>query len=168
MSELRFDFRVTRSGTTKLAISGTVEPHRCRILRDGVEMATALRAKGPVVIDLAGVDRLAGAALLILRGAADQAARHGRKFSVRNLRQEVLSDTRGVRLHRALWPDPISGYEPLCPGDQDAARPRSSERRSADAWRGAESSRSSASPAASARTRSRATSSSLARRGRNQ
>ena len=157
MSELRFDFRVTRSGTTKLAISGTVEPHRCRILRDGVEMATALRTRGPVVIDLAGVDRLAGAALLILRGAADQAARSGRRFSVHNLRREVLSDTRGVLLHRVLWPEPATG-EVRSPGGQDAAQRRSPETR-----RGLGSSRSSALPAAL----NSAVSASMARRVRN-
>jgi anti-anti-sigma regulatory factor len=125
VSELRFDYRVTRSGTTKLAITGTVEPHRCRILREGVEMATALRAKGPVVIDLAGVDRLAGAALLILRSAADQAARSGRRISVLNLRQEALSDTRGELLHRALWPDRGTAGGQGRSG-QDGARRRSS------------------------------------------
>ena len=161
MSELRFDFRVTRSGTTKLAIFGTVEPHRCRILPDGVEMATALRTKGPVVIDLAGVDRLAGAALLILRSAADQAARSGRRFSVHNLRREVLSDTRGLLLYRVLWPEPATG-EARPGGGQDAAQQRSPETR-----RGLGSSRSSVLPAASARALDSAFSASTARRVRN-
>lgn len=167
MSELTFDFCVTRSGTTRLAISGGVEAHRCGFLRDGVEMAAALRTKGPVVVDLAGVDRLPGAALLILWGAAEQAARHGRRFSVRNLRREVLTDARAQRLQRVLWPD-LDSDEPGYRWGQQAARgPSTGSRRSSEtAGRG--SSRSSASPAASARALNSATSSSVARRGRNQ
>ncbi len=167
VSELTFDFCVTRSGTTRMAISGGVEAHRCGLLRDGVDMATALRAKGPVVLDLAGVERLPGAALLILWGAAEQAARHGRRFSVRNLRREVMSDARGQRLHQVLWPDLDTDKSGYRRGQEAAQGPSTGSRRSSrTAGRG--SNRSSALPAAFARALSSATSSSVARRGRNQ
>jgi len=99
-------------GTTVLTVAGAVEAHRCWSLRDGLEMALSLRPKGPIVVDLARVDWLAAAAVLILRRAADDARRAGRSLTVRHLRQETIRDPRSVQLCRDLWADPAGGSTP--------------------------------------------------------
>jgi len=98
--------------TTVLTVEGMVEAHRCRALRDGLEMALALRRDGPIVVDLRRVDRLAAAAVLILRRAADDARRTGRTLTVRDLRLETISDPRSLHLLRDLWSAPIDDRLP--------------------------------------------------------
>jgi anti-anti-sigma regulatory factor len=104
MSDLRLRCDVTGT-TTVVTVEGTADARRCDTLRDGLEMATMLRPRGPIVIDLGGVDRLAAVALLILRRAADDARRAGRTLTVRRLRQEIVDDPASVRLF-GEWTDP--------------------------------------------------------------
>lgn len=92
---LRYELR---AGTTTVTVEGSIDAQDCGTLRDGLELARMLRRSGPIVIDLDGVDRLAVAAVLILREAGDDARRGGRDLSVRNLRQENVTDPGSVRM----------------------------------------------------------------------
>lgn len=84
--------------TTVLLVRGTVDAARCHLLRDGLDMARELRQDGPVVVDLAGVDRLAAVAVQLLRETAD-ATRHTRRpVSVRHLRSGTIDDPRSLLL----------------------------------------------------------------------
>jgi anti-anti-sigma regulatory factor len=94
---LRYELK---AGTTTVNVDGSIEVQHCETLRDGLDFARALRTTGPIVVDLAGVDQLALAALVILYRAADDARRAGREVSVRNLRQEHITDPRSVGLLR--------------------------------------------------------------------
>jgi len=111
MSELtlRCDFNGT---TTTVVVEGSVEAHCCQALHDGLEMARMLRPRGPIVVDLGGVDRLAAVALLIFHRAADDARRAGRALTVRQLRPEIVHDPCSVRLLRSLWSDPPAAPVP--------------------------------------------------------
>jgi len=91
---LRYELR---SGTTTVTVEGSIDAQGCETLRDGLELAQMLRRSGPIVIDLDRVDRLALAALMILREARDEARRRGRELSVRNLHQENVTDPGSIR-----------------------------------------------------------------------
>jgi anti-anti-sigma regulatory factor len=92
---LRYELR---SGTTTVTVEGSVDAQGCETLRDGLGLAQMLRRSGPIVIDLDRVDRLALAALMILREARDEARRRGRELSVRNLHQENVTDPGSIRI----------------------------------------------------------------------
>jgi hypothetical protein len=72
-------------------------------------MARMLRPRGPIVVDVGGVDRLAAVALLILHRAVEDARRAGRTLTVRHLRPETVHDLCSVRVLRGLWSDPPAG-----------------------------------------------------------
>jgi anti-anti-sigma regulatory factor len=91
---LRYELR---AGTTTVTVEGSIDAQDCGTLRDGLELAGMLRRSGPIVVDLGRVDRLALAALLILREAGDDARRKRREFSVRNLHQENVTDPGSIR-----------------------------------------------------------------------
>jgi anti-anti-sigma regulatory factor len=91
------------SGTV-LSLYGTLDTAQSGMLRELLDMAYALRHRGPIVVDLAGVNRLGADALVILRRAADQASRAGRSLTIHSVRTDQLADPRGARLLRALWP----------------------------------------------------------------
>jgi len=87
-----------KAGSTTMMVEGRVGARDCATLRDGLDLARSLRSTGPIVVDLAGVDSLALAALLILDRAAAEARRAGRALSVRNLRQENITDPGSLRV----------------------------------------------------------------------
>jgi anti-anti-sigma regulatory factor len=91
---LRYELRAS---TTTVTVEGSIDARDCETLRDGLEVARMLRRSGPIVIDLDRVDRLALAALAILRDAGVEARRGGRDLSVRNLHQENVTDPGSVR-----------------------------------------------------------------------
>ncbi|HEU4421498.1 MAG TPA: STAS domain-containing protein [Pilimelia sp.] len=111
MSELTLRFDLN-GATTTVIVEGSVEAHHCRALSDGLEMAGMLRPRGPIVVDVGGVDRLAAAALAVLRRAADDARRTGRALTVRHLRPDAVHDTCSVRLLHGLWADPPDATAP--------------------------------------------------------
>lgn len=86
-----------KAGSTTMTVEGTVAAQDCARLWEGLELARALRPNGPIVVDLGGVDHLALAALVILDRAATEARRAGRALSVRNLRQENITDPGSLR-----------------------------------------------------------------------
>ena len=92
---LRYELR---AGTTAVAVEGSIDADDCETLRDGLELALMLRRSGPVVIDLDRVERLAVAALMILREASADARRGGRDMVLRNLHQERVTDPGSVRI----------------------------------------------------------------------
>jgi hypothetical protein len=87
-----------KAGATTMTVVGTVAARDCTRLWEGLELARSLRPTGPIVVDLAGVDSLALAALVILDRAATDARRAGRAMSVRNLRQENITDPGSLRI----------------------------------------------------------------------
>jgi anti-anti-sigma regulatory factor len=92
---LRYELR---AGTTTVTVEGSLDAHDRGILREGLDLARMLRPSGPIVIDLDRVDRLPLVALVILRQAGDDARRHGRKVSPRNLHHETIVDPGRVRI----------------------------------------------------------------------
>lgn len=95
MTDLTLNVAVKRE-TTVLSVRGTADASRCQLLRDGFHVARALRRQGPIVIDLADVDRLAAVNLVALRQAADEARRAGRPVTVRHLRPGIVDDPRSL------------------------------------------------------------------------
>jgi hypothetical protein len=88
---LTLEYRLKASVTT-VTLDGTIDAEDCAILRDGLDFARTLRPSGPIVVDLGRVGSIALAALVILDRAAADARRAGRVLSVRNLRQENITD----------------------------------------------------------------------------
>lgn len=97
MDGLTLQFEL-RAGTTTVTVEGVIDAQDCGTLRDGLGLARMLRPSGPIVIDLDRVERLAVAALVILRRAGDDARSAGRKMSLRNLHQENVTDPGSVRM----------------------------------------------------------------------
>ena len=97
MDGLTLQFEL-RAGTTTMTVEGDVDAENCETLRDGLDLARTLRPSGPIVVDLDRVGRLAVAALVILRGASDDARRDGRAMSLRNLHQENVTDPGSMRI----------------------------------------------------------------------
>jgi anti-anti-sigma regulatory factor len=97
MNGLTLEYHL-KAGSTTVTIEGTVSALNCVLLREGLDLARSLRSTGPIVVDLAGVDSLALAALVILDRAAAEARRAGRPLSVRNLRQEYITDPGSLRV----------------------------------------------------------------------
>ena len=94
---LTLEYRL-KAAVTTMTVEGTIDAPDCATLRDGLDLARSLRPSGPIVVDLTGVDRLALAALVILDRAAADARRAGRVLSVRNLRQENITDPMSLAL----------------------------------------------------------------------
>jgi anti-anti-sigma regulatory factor len=90
-----------KAGSTTMTVEGTVSAPDCARLREGLDLARSLRSTGPIVVDLAGVDSLALAALVILNRAVTEARRAGRTLSVLNLRQEHITDPGSLRVLEA-------------------------------------------------------------------
>ena len=87
-----------KAGATMVTVEGAVGALDCTRLQEGLDLARCLRPSGPIVVDLSGVDSLALAALVILDRAATDARRAGRALSVRNLRQENITDPGSLRV----------------------------------------------------------------------
>lgn len=58
MDELRFTCQVHRH-TTTLMVHGSVEADRCDTLRDAIAMASMMRGRGPIVVDLTDAGQVA-------------------------------------------------------------------------------------------------------------
>jgi anti-anti-sigma regulatory factor len=101
VSDLTLNVAVKRD-TTILSVRGTADASRCQLLRDGFHVARTLRKRGPIVVDLAGVDRLAAVGLLALRQAADAARGAGRQVTVRHLRPGIVDDPRSLLLRHTV------------------------------------------------------------------
>ncbi|HEU5109610.1 MAG TPA: hypothetical protein VFT95_13790 [Micromonosporaceae bacterium] len=71
-----------RGNTTVVTVRGPVDSEFCRLLADGLEAARALRARGPIVVDLSGAGTLAAGAMICVARAAQDAARVGRELMV--------------------------------------------------------------------------------------
>ncbi|MEV4538754.1 STAS domain-containing protein [Asanoa sp. NPDC049518] len=82
MNELSFTCEVHRH-TTTLTVHGTVESDRTEKLGDAIAMASIMRTRGPIVVDVTDVDRLSPAALAVLRRATNDAGVAGRRLTVR-------------------------------------------------------------------------------------
>jgi anti-anti-sigma regulatory factor len=87
-----------KAAVTTITVEGRIDAPECTALRDGLDFARSLRSSGPIVVDLARVDSLALAALVILDRAAADARRAGRVLSVRNLHQENITDPGSLAL----------------------------------------------------------------------
>jgi len=74
-----------RHHTTVMTVTGVVDVDRATDLDDGLEVARAIRRRGPIVIDLSGVEAIAAPALLSLMQAVQNAERTDRQLSVRGL-----------------------------------------------------------------------------------
>jgi anti-anti-sigma regulatory factor len=91
-----------KGDTTVMSLRGTVDAARCQLLRDGFRMAQRLRQRGPIVVNFAGVDRLAAVVLLILREVADDARRAGRPVTMRHLHPGTVDDPRSLLLRHTV------------------------------------------------------------------
>jgi anti-anti-sigma regulatory factor len=94
---LTLEYRL-KAAVTTMTVEGTIDAPDCMTLREGLEFARSLRRSGPIVVDLGGVDSLALAALVVLDRAAADARRAGRALTVRNLRQERITDPGSLRI----------------------------------------------------------------------
>lgn len=84
MDQLSMHCDASGSHTT-LHIDGALEARYCRLLRETLDMATALRPGNPVVVDLRGVTYLGTAAQACLAAAIRQSARFRQSLTLRNL-----------------------------------------------------------------------------------
>ncbi|GIF63380.1 hypothetical protein Ais01nite_14150 [Asanoa ishikariensis] len=82
MTELSFTCEVHRH-TTTLTVHGNVETDRTETLGDAIAMASIMRSRGPIVVDVTDVGRLSPAALAVLRRATNDAGAAGRQLTVR-------------------------------------------------------------------------------------
>ena len=89
---------VARS-TTTIVVAGRADAHRCRTLRDALEMACLIRRHGPIVVDLTDAEHLTTAAVAILRRAADGAGRDRGALTVRKVQADAV--TRSMPTHDA-------------------------------------------------------------------
>jgi anti-anti-sigma factor len=71
-----------RGHSTVLRVRGTVDAARTEQLAEGLEMARAIRGRGPILVDLSGVDRLGWAAMQCLVRAVRDAERSGRTLTL--------------------------------------------------------------------------------------
>ncbi len=109
MTEFGIHCYVTGSATM-VVVAGRVSVRRCRLLRDGLEMAGRMRGYGPIVVDLARVGYLSAAAVLILRRAADEARQTRRVLAVRNVDSGAVLDKRAVPVLSGLMSSTAAGY----------------------------------------------------------
>ena len=84
VDELTMTYEVRRH-TTVMTVTGVVDADRSTDLDDGLEMARTLRQRGPIVVDLSGVEAIAASALLSLMQAVQKAERADRALTVRGL-----------------------------------------------------------------------------------
>jgi len=84
VDELTMTYEIRRS-TTVMTVSGVVDGERAAKLDEGLEMARTMRGRGPIVVDLDGVDEIAPAALLSLLQAAEDFERTGRPLTIEGL-----------------------------------------------------------------------------------
>lgn len=84
MQGLTIECQLTGHGTV-IRISGDMDSHQCRMLREALDVGYSLAPDSPVVMDLAGVHELTAPGMVILRTAVDNARRAGRVTTVQNL-----------------------------------------------------------------------------------
>ncbi|GIF02077.1 STAS domain-containing protein [Paractinoplanes rishiriensis] len=115
MADMTLNFTVKRN-TTVMSVRGTIDAARCPLLLDGFHAARELRRRGPIVIDLAHVDRLAAVSLFALREAVSEADRDGRPVTVRNLNLSVVDDPRSLLLRHTMCAHVRGEESPAPPG----------------------------------------------------
>jgi anti-anti-sigma regulatory factor len=84
VDELTMTYEVRRH-TTIMKVSGVVDADRSTDLDDGLEVARTLRPRGPIVVDLSGVEEFGASALLSLMRAVQETQRADRPLTVRGL-----------------------------------------------------------------------------------
>jgi anti-anti-sigma regulatory factor len=84
VDELTMTYEVRRH-TTVMKVTGVVDADRSADLDDGLEVARTLRQRGPIVVDLSGVEAIAASALLSLMRAVQDSERADRTLTVRGL-----------------------------------------------------------------------------------
>jgi anti-anti-sigma regulatory factor len=84
VDELTMTYEVRRH-TTIMKVAGVVDADRSTDIDDGLEVARTLRPRGPIVIDLSGVEAIAASALLSLMRAVQESERADRPLTVRGL-----------------------------------------------------------------------------------
>jgi hypothetical protein len=77
VDELTMTYEVRRH-TTIMKVTGVVDADRSTDLDDGLEVARTLRSRGPIVVDLSGVEAIAASALLSLMRAVQTTERADR------------------------------------------------------------------------------------------
>jgi anti-anti-sigma factor len=71
-----------RARTTVVTVRGTVDEAHCDKFAEGLEMARMMRGRGPILVDLSGVDRLGSAAMRCLVRALRDAEQSGRALTL--------------------------------------------------------------------------------------
>jgi hypothetical protein len=68
-----------------MKVTGVVDADRAADLDDGLDVARTFRSRGPIVVDLSGVEAITASALLSLMRAVQDAKRADRTLTVRGL-----------------------------------------------------------------------------------
>jgi anti-anti-sigma regulatory factor len=84
VDELTMTYEVRRH-TTFMKVTGVVDADRSADFDDGLEVARTLRRRGPIVVDLSGVEAIAASALLSLMRTVQESERSERALTVRGL-----------------------------------------------------------------------------------
>lgn len=84
VDELTIEYEI-RGRTTVVALRGNLDPAPTRRLRDAVEAARMLRPEGPIVVDLAAVNRIPPDAAVALLREAKETEHSPRPMTVRGL-----------------------------------------------------------------------------------
>jgi anti-anti-sigma factor len=84
VDELTMTYEVRRN-TTIMTVAGVIDADRSADLDEGLEVARTLRRRGPIVVDLSGVEAIAASALLSLMRTVQDTERSDRTLTVRGL-----------------------------------------------------------------------------------
>jgi anti-anti-sigma regulatory factor len=98
--------------STVVTAAGSLDKAHSGLLADVLAIARLLRPRGAITVDLAETTSLTLPAFAVLRSAAADADRAGRRLTVRNLHEAAMTDPLLATAVKMLWPATLEPGRP--------------------------------------------------------